>query len=737
MPKLTQYTRQLTPDNRINVRRATAEDFGGGVIGQEVGQAFAQVGQEVEGFLQKQKQRKNRIDYLEMQKAFSQERAFLDDQLRKAEAEAAENPEGFTQNFDPIIEQSRQRLFERFQNVSDENRLSLEADFVNLNGNLKARATDFEIRGVAKYQKNIFLETSGNYQNAVRAGTMPAAEAVTKLSEMADRLGLSPEVANTLKQAEVENITLAEARGKLARADTLEEIVSLETEFERMSSAMSPENFNTVLNAVDAARERIKAGDQADAREELADALVVIRDGNDVPGAEALAARAYPDDAEKQARAIEDLTVAKAEGNLRNEIVMASPQQVEQRLNQIDDLIDNPDLSVNERSELIRTRERLTAVENRRQRQLDADSAQYVLDNDITLQDKKLQFDQDRIALQQARDSGADDATVEALTVKAARSRDAFTKQLTAAQARLGRPPKLLTNTEVQQVASIAGSVLDTEDGAMQLRDALVNLRNEYGPKNWGRVYAQLAEEDALYGSHMILGRMVGDPAKNEVATRLAVAVSTKDSDYFDILGDRATKSDVDAQIASALAPLTESLAVQNGIKTSSALIPAVRSYALSLMTSNADMSVADAVEQAATKIVLEDYEFSDSYVVRFPVSKGLDKNKLEQGMNYAIRDLPSLNLRVPINSDMSSREFGLELRQNSTWVTSPYEDGVTLMDRGGRAVEQVLPDGTTDVIRYTWEELEALYNQERDVSLPTSSQRLPAEQIEAERGRD
>jgi len=262
---------------------------------------------------------------------------------------------------------------------------------------------------------------------------------------------------------------------------------------------------------------------------------------------------------------------------------------------------------------------------------------------------------------------------------------DTYATATQAVQSHIGIPPWQQHLLSAQQAQSIAGTLIHGE-GDVQAQ--MSQLAATYG-QHWPQVFGDLVTLGKLPAAYQGVAAL-DDPNDAKLLARAINETNKSGKDWSDILGSAGGKS-----VAGGLKndvrndPGVQNLAFSLARSGASAgqidgLLGSIETLAYAKQFYNRDTSAAaDAVKSFIGK-----YEFLPNGGARVPVDKA---DAVTQGAVETLRTLTADKIAVPPVfgglGQPTTEDYAASLRSAPTWITSPRNDALWLMDAGGRLV--------------------------------------------------
>jgi hypothetical protein len=273
-------------------------------------------------------------------------------------------------------------------------------------------------------------------------------------------------------------------------------------------------------------------------------------------------------------------------------------------------------------------------------------------------------------------------------------ARKNYVAEAKSAQRALGVvDPYLLPNLAVTQVKSMMDAVQQTPEGADELAQELGSLARVWGDE-WPTVFKQLAAQGAVTGDHVWLARIAGDISKNPALITLAKAIATPEADMLaNKKDDPKFKTNVSVAVSAASKEFQDTLHWQGAAATSASFQRTAEKMAMYYVTQKG-FTLADATDRAVAELAGADFKFFNSY----RVPKDQQPDAVERGAKLVRGTLHTMTFA---DDPKASNNIALSLKANASWVTTPNEDGLLLVDEAGRLQKTV--DG--NIVQFTWEQ--------------------------------
>lgn len=668
MPNIRPYEQQTGASGQIPGRTATADDFGG-QIGESLyglGQAGIRAVKEVqaederrrveqERLRNKQKQDELLKGQVEIAKGRSQWLLWLDEESKKAPADAA----GFTKRFNDEFTKYKDAALDSM--TLPETKTAYEASLEGLRATLLDNAVRFESGARAQAKVNSVREGFAANENAVRADPALLPDVLAQDKQLlASMTGALP--AAKLDELAIERsqkIYGATADGSLSALIAERHTPGLRSFLENLKTGdwknrLSAPDYERVLSQTQQAIRVLESADAQALRDLVAERVRERASGTN-NGLSVAEAAGDP----KAARAI---TSAIEIGDARNAVksvpfseMVALANGAQERLATSGNY--DADASYAEAlGQAIRERAQAFA----------ADPAGYTIQNVPAVAQ----------AFQAMRDAQfSPDAVAD------------YRTRALSAQKDLGAPhqlpkllPKSMTDMLVAEISSLP---------AEQVADRMEVLQKQYAPM-WGEVLGEL-QAAKVRPEYVTLGRLT-DPRQAHV--RVALAEALKSDEIIRKNLAETDAKDIDAAVEAAMQPYARTLA-HLGANGQAALRGEIRSaQQLAYLYRMQGASVNDAAKKAANGLIFDYYDTEGSYLA--PKGKmGL----AESNARHVMRTTPIENFPEAAGGDAN---LSPEYRRKAEYNAAQRGHWVNVTDPvGGRlGIEWLKEDGTPVILK-------------------------------------
>lgn len=297
-----------------------------------------------------------------------------------------------------------------------------------------------------------------------------------------------------------------------------------------------------------------------------------------------------------------------------------------------------------------------------RQKAIDNDAGQYVLNNFPEVQAAYEKFNQDANpqSLQYAIDLNLEK------------------------QAELGVPFRKQRVLGKANASDVVGQLMSTKP--KERLEASQGLKSQYG-RHWPDVYAEMV--DAGLSDNVAVMLRMESPTQRRAASLLAEADAFEDQLAKVI--DKESKNTIDENIQAKLSDYLATITAQPGNASEvERTTGAVKTLAMQYVIQD-KLSPAKAAQKAAKDIVTDQY----SFIGRVRVPADLSRNMIEAGLEEAL-SLVENNENIDPNiigsmqgtpDDIIREQYRKEIKQGGYFITNAQEDGVILFDRNGYTV--------------------------------------------------
>jgi hypothetical protein len=276
---------------------------------------------------------------------------------------------------------------------------------------------------------------------------------------------------------------------------------------------------------------------------------------------------------------------------------------------------------------------------------------------------------------------------------KAGPAAQAYVNATLTVQEHLGVPESAQHVLPEAQATDLATKIMAPGvDVQMQLR----NLANQWGDA-WPKVFSDLVTLGKLPGQYQSVAAL-DDPREAALLARSIAETSKGGRDWNDILGNAGGKP-VAQGIRDAVRNDTTVMQLERSLSRSGSsaqqidgILSSIETLAYGKRFFNQDGNAA----QSAIKAFTDRYTFMENGGARVPTEKAdavrANARDLIDGLTADQIKVPELFTATPderskMPSAPTSDDYLHSLKANPTWITSPREDALWLMDGGGRVV--------------------------------------------------
>jgi hypothetical protein len=332
MPKLTSYTRQLTPSGGQNIISATPEAFGGGKALQQAGADLANTAQDVGDRIKAEGDRIKAVG--DKRDAVAIEKALIDGGLEmeafrlESEKNAPPGGAGHTEAMRAEYARLSDRFTANFGNVSPENQGRLELGIARQRAAIVSASMTFEAASTAKKVREDMEGGLGTLRNQIGDGSVTYEDGYNSGTSLivAGLLGDGQQAAlndwrNDAADAHFQRL--------LRAADTPEAVVAVKGDLSDLQDRMDADTYARALNKIDASHDlllRERDTDIANEAREHANLRTQGHAGNGLTREDV----AGISDLRKQRKALEIFDRGEAIGAFADQIVNKTPAELEQ-----------------------------------------------------------------------------------------------------------------------------------------------------------------------------------------------------------------------------------------------------------------------------------------------------------------------------------------------------------------------------------------------------------------------
>jgi hypothetical protein len=262
-----------------------------------------------------------------------------------------------------------------------------------------------------------------------------------------------------------------------------------------------------------------------------------------------------------------------------------------------------------------------------------------------------------------------------------------------------GALPAILPQNRIGEIKAKLSAIGNSEQSATEGLSVIQAEVQRYGK------YSPIAMRDlraagALNDAQFVAAQMVGRPEMKFMAEDLLRAGAQKPED---MKLPEGAKKNVIRQVDRSLAPLRATVSDQ----TYRAYANALEQLGLyqSAKTGN---DASGSIDDMAKKMILDSYEFKDTY--RIP--KTVSAPAVERAASTTMRELDALPIvppgsTIPLQKGDIRDRYLSNLKANAAWVNEGDDSGIRLVDEHGRTV-MVERNGKVVPLSMSWSEAEA-----------------------------
>jgi hypothetical protein len=741
MPKIPQYSRQVSPRQTISARQATAADFNptrGAKVSDgmaSAGEALISAGEELyrqgevtkaetERLEQKLGQQRadvtnmvrrqqDRADEVSIKSGLIQFESKLNADVTKIENSPNLDPKAHVQNIQEIVAKQTQDFISQFDNVSSANQQALQLEIQRLQARNTGRAVQTQAVALARQAKAETEQALGILHNSVRDGGMSVAEVAEKAASLVAAAQLPAHVGRALLDGFKSGAHYAQVEYELKQLKTPEDVVAYLPRVEALRAKMTKEDYDRALDAIDAAKNKLTAKRQALLTDEYKKALFLEMKGEQTSITEELV-RASTDDRDLQQKRVDALKMAKEEGERRRMLVTASPGEARAMVQQLRDIAANEDLSYDVRANALEQADRLESSERTRQTAIKTGSVQYV---HVNMPGVKKAYGEYLTAANAAHNAQTE-SHQSALNEAAHAKFNDYVIAIESAKVKLGvTDGYILPVSEAKNIQAAVDGVDRSEKGAEQLVRVLDGYARKYGANtpqysgNWTKVYRQLVSEENIKGAHVALARIAGDPMKRTAAIDLARAINF---DEEEIIRDKIVRDKISVAVSGVM-EVSRSINATGDFKTEKNYHDATMLLASYYVRKNR-MDPSEAAEKAYDAIIGQDIAYSGPtyYIPKSaPGGSTINSEKVQIGVRVARSPeaIVALDIMPAINRDgtlMDENDQAASIAEYGWFVNAPNGDGLMMMDGAGSPVRVKNRDGEYVPHVIGWEDLQS-----------------------------
>lgn len=694
MARIREYSRQVAATGPIDAPRRSAQEtnIGGGLL--DASQGIERAGDT----LQKIKQEK---DAFESNKLIAQGNSYWSEQMVERQKSAQAGAPQFTETFQKDFDEWKNSQLE--QAPSTTSRRNMELQFERMKNGLTEHATAFEARAYGQKQAQDLETQFGKDENFVRANpamrdqTLSAGEHLINTTPFWDnqtkekvRTEYKQKIWDRSLDGTVTQYENGNAFGPKATFDQKmravdAEIGRLKSNKEGWQSNVSPGQYDQSLTRLENLKKNLKDRQQDLVFLEFEDRMNQIEvTGQDHGKFTADWIRGNVEDPLQAAKMIKRQETARAVGQQVAWVKDAPDTEIVSKIQSMQSGLGSSDKPGRDMGAL---QGAIQAASRRAQAWKD-DQVGYTLQVSSTAKS--------------AYDAFAQNPNPQ--------SANEYASVVSTEQKRLSPNslPALLPDTHIQTIAQQIQSIGQTEQGAS---DALTTLQSQQAiwGKNWPTVVRDLKNGKALNDVQYVAASMLDNPRATYLAQDLMRASVLKDEDLVKQIAGEGVTNNAKQAVVEALAPLRRTLdSMADGQEIYQSYEKALTRLVL-YKGAWAGEDMSGQAEEYARKIVLDNYEFKDSY--RIPRNQPVAT--IENGVDKAMLAVEKEQLAMPADLDGlldadSQERYKTNTLSFGRFVTNGDESGVHMVDEHGRPV-QVLRKGQKVPLRYSWDDLKTL----------------------------
>tara|TARA_R110002126_G_scaffold192037_3_gene340146 strand:- start:2226 stop:4715 length:2490 start_codon:yes stop_codon:yes gene_type:complete len=324
MPKLTSYTRQLTPSGGQNVISATPEAFGGGLALAQAGAVLADTAQDV-GF--RIKAVSDKRDAVAIEKSLIDGGLEMDAFRLELEKNAAPGGAGHTEAMRTEYARWSEGFKESYTNVSPENQGRLELGLARQRAGQVSASMRFEAASTAKKVREDVEVGLGTVRNQIGDGSATYEDGLNAGTSLIVA-GLSGDLQQAALNDWRNDAADAHFQGLLRAANTPEAVMAVKGDLSDLQDQMDADTYASALNKIDASHDlllRERDTDIADEAREQANLRTQGHAGNGLKREDV----AGISDPRKRRNALEIFDRGEAIGVFADQIADKTPVELE------------------------------------------------------------------------------------------------------------------------------------------------------------------------------------------------------------------------------------------------------------------------------------------------------------------------------------------------------------------------------------------------------------------------
>lgn len=686
MPRIPTYNGRVAAQGRLNVRKAQASDYGGGLL--------IQAGKELGDFAEKLQAKKDKRDAVEIERHLVDEQSKLLQWEKQLQTSAQAGAPNHLDNVSTELNSRADTMRENFKGVSEDNKQRLTLGIARLRSTISGRAFSFQTMAEAKKVRDDVTTSLEDLQNMVRDDPTTLDAALKQGEAVVDAAAMYVGDKTALKKELQSNLVEERYNSQIGDAMLPEEILELKDDLSRDQKRLDPKSFARLQDGMDRAYKTLRREEQNRFETEFKERMKLLASGREVgtySEKDIYDKIIDPDTAQEM---VELQQRVEQEGAVMASLKTQPVEDIAQNFKALEAKADNPNLDPTERVYAVEQLSRYEQAFSRRQREINADPVKYV--TEFYPGARKLHVEM-MDAVAEANGNPNDPAAQDIADVAVNR----YASRMVTIQQDLGTSrPRLLSSQEVQNIGQFVSQVERTEDGADNLRTTLQGQANRWRGA-WPSVYRQLVAEKAITGGHVVLARLAGDPSKNTATWHLARALNyTQDEMLKGVVEPADVKDAIGAGVTSAMEEFAPTLYAQGNVEAVNRIQQTAGQLAAWYVTQEG-MDPEDAGSRAAEELATSDYAIFD----RMRVPRTYDTEAVEKGQQVKSIIGDKYKLDLPISfatGTMDYEDYSKSVAENGYFITNSDETGVILVGPHGRAVTH--SDGVP--VSMTFEEL-------------------------------
>lgn len=701
MPKIIEYQQQVSSPGPIEVRRATAEDFGGDGGLRQLGKDISDAGATFYKIAE-------RDDVFEAQKLASKEATDLERWIEDEKLKAPLGAEGFTEKISSELEKRKDALHSSYKASTSTGRMALESSLNGLYQRAQQESIQFEARSKAVRQTEDLKTQVNENSNIVRANPAKLPEMLERQEALFESMHRIPveakaELTNKARRGLFDSALDGTVTGlETSRGTTIGQIDALIKELKDDKSVYkknsSEGEYDRNLTRLQNHRERVSYQNsqllKTNFNEEMVQMQVKGKDFGKFSKSWINSNITDPVERQEWMRKREDSEqVMKQTAFVR----VSSDEQILRKLSEL-----NPATSTEHSQKFGQDMKAYNALREAysfRQTAQKKDPAGYAREVDDAAKNAY-----DVYRTNRNPETAAHYAD---MAIAAQKKMDPY------------QVPSLLSSEEVANFKALTDRAAIDPKGAQVVTDNLQDMQKIWG-KNWPIVVRDLKKGQAISDELYTAASMLDDPKNRGFADDLVRASTFNVKELVGANSEEGVKKAASEAAAEALKDFKKTFRTADGLRTYGAFENSLTKMLLYKSALNpGDMD--DKAREYAGQMVNGKYSYGDTF--RIPVvSKNnipLNPSHVENGADLVLRSLKPTDI-VPVrnSSDLTYLDaqeiYARRVKSKGFWVTDAEEAGLKLVDEKGSPVMKNIR-GVVSPVRLSFEELQDLAREKQN----------------------